>query len=541
MALGIQIALQGGGARIVLLLAAAETLQEFENYDKEIEITQIAGTSAGAIVGALLAAKCRIDQAKASLLSPAGTKLLKQFPRPMLPVALWKAWRGKPFWSHVPLEDWLVTQFEASPIRRRKGSPLLLGDLKQPLLKVVSSDLRNPAAGSHGPNDDLVGALLASSGLPFCFRSWRYGPNTTLVDGGLCENLPVAQLQVEDEVKGPVIAFSFDEKTAATSAGILDYGLSLMSTAIGHSVQSAQSRLEEDSVFSLSATPSINTFDFKTAQAFLSGQGYQDTKKAVRAWLHKFINDHRYGSSQHVTRDVWLRPSGGAFRDQMRRIGKLYKSVHEPQRIRFHRFTTIITANSLAPAGSAAFGKDDEATLELVVEPIDAPIGAHRFSLSTPITSSFFGHYSLSVTDKSGAAVEFQALASIAPDGAGDRQLVVFFMPPLPVGSGIYTFRLQDSGQNLLDPLVKAGTDGFDLSFARAGAPLDWVEMAIHVPLGYPQLTKSSSNIAHLDALKPVPSTVGLPPLDFRTHAWGAADVVPSKEDQHRVLMKFKR
>ncbi|MEI8288171.1 MAG: patatin-like phospholipase family protein [Verrucomicrobiota bacterium] len=45
----IQIAMQGGGAKLSALLAAMEALQSSQNKN-EIRVTRISGTSSGAIV-----------------------------------------------------------------------------------------------------------------------------------------------------------------------------------------------------------------------------------------------------------------------------------------------------------------------------------------------------------------------------------------------------------------------------------------------------------------------------------------------------------
>src|SRR5262245_54035960 len=64
----IQLAIQGGGARLCALLAAAAPFQTL-HHDKEIEITQIAGTSAGSIIGALIASSHNLNDVRATLLA----------------------------------------------------------------------------------------------------------------------------------------------------------------------------------------------------------------------------------------------------------------------------------------------------------------------------------------------------------------------------------------------------------------------------------------------------------------------------------------
>jgi predicted acylesterase/phospholipase RssA len=62
----IQLAIQGGGAKLVCLLAAMETIQDLQSK-KRIIITHISGTSAGSIAGCLLAAEVPISSVKQRL------------------------------------------------------------------------------------------------------------------------------------------------------------------------------------------------------------------------------------------------------------------------------------------------------------------------------------------------------------------------------------------------------------------------------------------------------------------------------------------
>jgi predicted acylesterase/phospholipase RssA len=50
----VQLCLQGGAAKIPFLAAFVEAVEELHN--KEIRVTNVAGTSAGAIIGTLFAA-----------------------------------------------------------------------------------------------------------------------------------------------------------------------------------------------------------------------------------------------------------------------------------------------------------------------------------------------------------------------------------------------------------------------------------------------------------------------------------------------------
>ena len=66
----IQLALQGGGARIVSLLGAAGAIQELRDEarkSKQLKVTRVMGTSAGAIVGAMIAANVDIEKFRLEL------------------------------------------------------------------------------------------------------------------------------------------------------------------------------------------------------------------------------------------------------------------------------------------------------------------------------------------------------------------------------------------------------------------------------------------------------------------------------------------
>ena len=102
----IQLALQGGGAKIAALLAAGQGIQNLEKKGT-IKITRIAGTSAGSIVATFLGAGIDIAKVRENLISGWGIKLIEKFPTPNLKTVAWKIWRGKSIWNTDPLKDWL--------------------------------------------------------------------------------------------------------------------------------------------------------------------------------------------------------------------------------------------------------------------------------------------------------------------------------------------------------------------------------------------------------------------------------------------------
>src|SRR5262245_57623104 len=77
--LRLQLAIQGGGAKIVSLLAAAEYIQGLQR-NKKIQLARIAGTSAGVIVGCLLAGDIPIGEVKTYLTTLSQRDREKMFP-----------------------------------------------------------------------------------------------------------------------------------------------------------------------------------------------------------------------------------------------------------------------------------------------------------------------------------------------------------------------------------------------------------------------------------------------------------------------------
>ncbi|MBW4698506.1 MAG: patatin-like phospholipase family protein [Aphanocapsa lilacina HA4352-LM1] len=115
-----------------------------------------------------------------------------------------------------------------------------LNQLKLPLLKIVSSDLRTkgPLVYSGQGGDEQSGSVLdavrASMSYPFVFKPVQVN-DRYLVDGGLSSNLPVFLFEKErrDELI-PVFAFDLvaPHSEPGQEYGIKQFGLDMISTAL---------------------------------------------------------------------------------------------------------------------------------------------------------------------------------------------------------------------------------------------------------------------------------------------------------------------
>lgn len=107
----MQFAFQGGGARIAALLAVAETIQEFK-ADHKIEVTQVAGTSAGAIVAAFVAAGISAQSIMAELRGGRGAQLMRGMTVPgKLAAAYCLLVKNKSLRDTAGLRSWLNEKF----------------------------------------------------------------------------------------------------------------------------------------------------------------------------------------------------------------------------------------------------------------------------------------------------------------------------------------------------------------------------------------------------------------------------------------------
>ena len=257
----MQLALQGGGAKIVYLVAVLQAIETLEK-DSVIEITRIAGTSAGAMAGALFAARVPMEVVKAKL-SDFKTKLCK-FPQPSNIRTALSIVRGNPIASTAALAQILSDLFKKDPINVN-----VVGDLKIPTL-IMSANLFTGSTHTAEKNEDIVNALLDSSAIPVYFRLWTHARGG-LVDGGICENLPLPPQTNKRDDLGPVVGVSFTKQRVDTIQGPVTYLKALLDTAIQNSVERALRDLGPDSVFPI--RPSIGTYDFQRALSDDGGLG----------------------------------------------------------------------------------------------------------------------------------------------------------------------------------------------------------------------------------------------------------------------------
>jgi NTE family protein len=221
----VDLVLEGGGVKGIGLVGALAALE-----DRELEPQRIAGTSAGAIVASLLAARYSTDRLHEIMLD-LDFEAFKD-----------EAWEDKVPGADVPLsilkdqgiyEGHYVLEW-IEHLLRRKGVETF-GQLVDPAggddpryrhrLQVIASDItarellilpRHAKRFGIEPDDLRVAdAVRMSMSIPFFFEPWRWrdadGDEHLIVDGGVLSNFPVWLFDSDDAPRWPTFGLRLAE------------------------------------------------------------------------------------------------------------------------------------------------------------------------------------------------------------------------------------------------------------------------------------------------------------------------------------------
>ena len=290
----VQLCLQGGAAKIPFLAAFVEAVEELHNHGK-IRVTNVAGTSAGAIIGTLFAADVPMDSVRIRFLQ---APLEQIFPSRWWSTIGWNIVNGQPIWDEDELRRFLAGLLRASRLQL-ENPPKPLTTFNDILkhrgirVRILATNLTDGARDVKESGDSLVNSMLDSAALPFLFRA-RNSPNGTVVDGGLSENLP-SDLLSDDENDGPIVAVSFARTVGSPPQNLREYFMAVVGAGIDQGVDRARLQLEERArraalsheVYSIQ--PPVDSFDFERAlRDGLAGE-YETLRNKAREWLEGFV------------------------------------------------------------------------------------------------------------------------------------------------------------------------------------------------------------------------------------------------------------
>jgi NTE family protein len=299
---------EGGGAKGLAHVGAIAVTQELG-----VQFVGVAGTSAGAIVAALIA----VGYSPKALYDPeTQTGILAGNLTDMFGAGRWREWERFSAALKAKMEDgsflqaWLAAPFfyrkwrdpltrllieygffDTAPVEEtidrwlRAGriqvpsdqARLLFSDLdptKVPPLRIIASDIdrQSPVVFSRErtPTLPVAKAIAASIAIPFFFRPMQLtidGEERTLVDGGLAANFPV---WIFDDARRrrradptPIIGFRLLERTDAPAdsrSSPIRFARSLLETALNANVEIHARGI--DDLYTFPIEVNVSTYDF---------------------------------------------------------------------------------------------------------------------------------------------------------------------------------------------------------------------------------------------------------------------------------------
>lgn len=536
----IQLAIQGGGAKICGLAAVMDALQECEARGL-FHVTGIAGTSAGAVVGCLYAGGASFSQLRAKALQVPKQWISSVFPKRTRLGALARVLFNRPIWDENVLAS--VLSELLSQIRTSDGT--LVTDLdslrrvRGISVSIVTTDLRDSQSRvfstEQTPSVNVVDAILDSCAIPFYLRT-GVGQGRVLVDGGICENFPANLLVADSAELGPIVGVGFARKPVPAPSNALQLASALLETAMNSSMHRARQKVGRDFMHEIDTD--VSTFAFDEAIATGFGRSY-DAEKARALRFFEALADSLTDAitGQLIQADPWATGD----RTTLERVGTIYRVLSASKPMEYIDSTLEVTLNSVAQRNEHGFGLADISEYRLRFRTAGHAIQAHSVAVipTTPhkefgLTAQYLNERRWSFCDQEGKRLQMHALPAFDADSPHMRRMVFFFDPPLDPEADrerVFTFSFRDLTDQYMAKLSVDGADELGLNFPRATGHIGHARLVLHVPAsssvrfeadGRPQ--NVHGRFMNESELVNFPSPVG-----FRTLGWCAENIPAGK------------
>jgi predicted acylesterase/phospholipase RssA len=480
--LKLQLAIQGGGAKIVALMAALKAL---EAMGDKFEVTRIVGTSAGAIAGAMFASDVGIgnivhdwEQGKLQdLLDGFVVRPAWGLPRKM--AMLHHLTKSTPVWDAAKLHDYLVE------VLKKNGEAI--GDFKHLAkrkgvkLMVISTNLRNRRPVESTMDEPVVHQLIDSAGLPYLLRKWGDGASPVIVDGGIGDNLPASRLDMHRPDEIPVcIAFEPVIPADSNPQNFTQFSLSLLDTAID--VSTAQSAALVPRTLFLHTD--LTTFDFADAVAALRDGRFETIEKQAKVWFEQLHDEIHTLREQQVTSysvsnlHPWQSDNNVA-QAVMAGVWRAVTDQFSHQLLHFHRMQYRATLNCIKASPAS-----DVLTFTVEFEAGPEPLYCYWLGVSNGGASQLTETTTMTIQAiDTGAFVPHVRVPATGPepDDQYARYEVIFFTPALVAGTR-YRLIQKETGTRLLKDLAPKHKDDFGVNPKRALGKVGEVKLIVDIP-----------------------------------------------------------
>jgi predicted acylesterase/phospholipase RssA len=512
-----QLAIQGGGAKLIALLAAMEAAQELQR-EGHIQVTRIAGTSAGAIAAALFAAESDMVAVRNRLVRTLGADVNRLFPAPTFRQLMWTTW-----WCERPLWNERDVRAILDPIFK-EAKVYSLGDLteKPSGIKVhlLASNLADGAKIVHSsekdPKKSIVSALLDSCAIPYCFRVWPRGGGPTIVDGGICENLPSDELLAFEKDDGPVLALSFRPVWPGPPQDFLAFTMALLDTAMNNSVDRAKARLGADRLHLIDTN--LTTFDFGAASTFSNLDG-DPIRKAATEFFRAFVEkEEKSQASRSLPGDPWselnLETMEGAWR--------IYTAQHAQRLVSYEHCSLIVQANCLESDGHES-AHADFVTYSGRFRTREEFFCTMLSIIPTEGTVVSLANSEIYVSAANGQSIDYVLMPARDPSAVAKRPALLFFTPPLPADSGPYTLELKQRVPGFMKRLLEGRRDDLFIDTKATSGNIETIDLVLQVPKAFKEarLLPDSARPAGREMTQHERVQYSAPP-GFRTLGWRA-------------------
>jgi predicted acylesterase/phospholipase RssA len=487
----IQLAIQGGGAKLPAILAALEAVAELEESG-ELFVTRIAATSAGSIAGCLFAAPVAMSVVRTHLKAKAD-KFADQYRMPGVLLKAKQVVSGGPFWDVSLLKRSLVELF---------GQRTMLGQLKKDVI-IVATDLKNlKKVVRASKTDPLIDSILDSCAIPLFFRTFTNEKDgaALIVDGGICANLPSEELTAGPD--GEVVGISFATTIVpGNPTGVIGFSQALLNTAMEHAVLRARQQLGDRL---LTIETDIDTFDFSRAMTEGLGKEWDNCYRQAKAFFQTLVSaaveeerrrqeaaeaEARFAADEAERaqrKALRVQELTAALNDMRAKVVHIFDRQEAPKLLVHERFSLVVAGYSLADGS-----QPDVLIRKMRFQAANEPIYAYKGSSTTPANeqpvSDDFRIYDKDSNELSFQRIELEPWQKVL-DGAQAivYPMIMYFDTPLLPGDvrGPFDLVTYERYTSVLGKL-RAEDDKLSSTVIRRATPVPIVDIVLHLPKSY--------------------------------------------------------
>jgi NTE family protein len=300
---------EGGGARGIAFVGAIQAMEE-----EKVEWQRIAGTSAGAVIAALLASGYRSYEIRKHLKELDFSKLRGRTILNRIPIfgSLLELMFNLGIYKNDYLETWVDSLLSEKGIKT-------FADLPDGKLKIIASDVSNGQIlilpddldryGMTSSDLKVSTAVMMSASIPFFFRPviWtsKDRKKSYILDGGLLSNFPIWIFDT-DNPRFPTFGFRFVKDKVNIDAVIptpLHLFKNIFKTMLqAHDLRHLNEETNERTIKISSGNINTTDFDLNKAEIdFLYKSGYTSTKNFLSKWD---FEQHKVKRMQRAIRNL---------------------------------------------------------------------------------------------------------------------------------------------------------------------------------------------------------------------------------------------